>query len=1221
MQSKILIQIFLLLVLKVVMIEKVIGQIVSSNAYLKGNYVEVGIGPCGTYGSSVDAPAGYHPRGNGLFEKRLGFIADPNKDGWDVGSPNYCGDYFVPGTPEEGFGIQINGVNYNNNLLCSEVSITGSITDYKISGTNILGTWSGAIAGVQITTVTTVPLNDVFFISEVTLKNTTGATINNIYYMRNVDPDNEVTLPGGVYTTNNFVVAQNPNIGSKALVSATGLNYGCYLGLGTLDCRARVAFGGFSNRNPAAVWNGTGGLSQSGSTINDIAIAIAFKINSLAPGESTTFRFAHVLSAADLERALNLTVPTLQVNGIPVDNNGTVDVCAGVPVPLQIINGSAYNFTWSPSTGLNTTTGLSVIATVNASTKYTAAGVDACGSNVSLSVTLNPGSTSVLGTIGAISGPASICLPAANQTYSVVPVPNATLYEWTVPAGVSIVGGDGTNSVTLSFTLPVTGTVSVKARNGCSVTNTSTLTINASTTNPPVVTFNDVNTSAPLGGSGINVTYPAPINSGSIPVTYIYSPASGSFFPLGSTIVNVTASNSCGSVIKSFTVTVTETPDPNVYYSKASGDLHNLLTWGVNPDGSGANPSDFGSLKTFNLVNRGGVYTLTGNWTVEGIIVNSAGSQLQVNGYTLSIAAIMGAGTITGSTASNLVIKGSAGGNLTLNFTSGGGSLNDLTLNRTGASPSATVASALNIYGVLTVTNGTLNTGNFITLKSNAANTARVAPVTGSISGNATVERYIPARRAWRIMCAPVGGAQTINQAWQEGATTSSAVPDPNPGFGTHITEGLADGFDHNPVSAMSSIKKYISATDKWLALTNTNVNTVNSDAFFLFVRGDRGVSLGYNNVPPNNTVLRATGTLKTGNQSFPVNAVGFTAIPNPFASPIDFATLTRTNVQNNFYLWDPKLGGGTGAGAYVLFSFNGSSYDVSPAPVSPESQYIQSGQGFLVRSTGSAGSLLIKESDKSATAATNVFRSSATTKGLRATLQVVNKDKTTAVLDESFTSYGAFSNKVDNMDPVKLENINENIGISRDGQTLMMERRQEVTGNDTIHLQLWNTVQREYVLQLSPVNLSASTIISGYLEDAYLHTTTPISLSELTKVSFSVDENAASANPNRFRVVLVGKNALPAISSAVKGLIRLTPNPITGKTINIQFIVQPKGTYQIELVNTMGQVMYQAKVKHAGGSAIQTLQLTNNMSKGVYRMRVTNAAAGIKYAIPVLSN
>lgn len=733
--------------------------------------------------------------------------------------------------------------------------------------------------------------------------------------------------------------------------------------------------------------------------------------------------------------------------------------------------------------------------------------------------------------------------------------------------------------------------------------------------------------------AGATMTPALPTNGNPVSSLFSWTPTAAS---LGNNTVTFSATDKCGAqVLCTYNINVTDNGGiVSDYYSKPSGDLHNVLSWGVNLDGSGATPPDFGAGKTFHLVNRVPIYTMTSNWTVGGRLDIPAGSQLQINGYTLSEADLIGTGSLFGSTTSNLIVTGTTGGNAgALNFANGGTSLNNLTLNRTGASASATVGTLLNIYGVLTLTNGALNTGNNITLVSNAANTARVAPVTGSVSGNVTVERYIPARRAWRIMSAPVGGNQTVNQAWQEGATTSSVNPNPNPGFGTHITEGLADGFDHNPLTAMKSIKKYISATDSWIPLTNTNATNVNSDAYLLFVRGERGVSLGYNTVVPTNTVLRATGPLKTGDQTFPVSASGFTAIPNPFASPIDFASLTKNNVQNNFYLWDPKLGGEFGVGGYVLLSFNGSGYDITPAPVSPESQYIQSGQGFLVHSTGSAGSLVIKESDKSATAATNVFRSAnnnnaaisanTTTKGLRATLLVINKDNSTAVLDESLTSYSPyFSNKVDEMDAVKLPNIEENIGLSRDGESLMIERRQENTLQDTIHLKLWNTLKKNYALQFSPVNLSSSTVISGNLIDNYLHTSTPVSLSDVTKINFTIDGNTGSANPDRFKVVLLfSKKNLPA--GFTNGTFKISPNPITGNTINIQFVDQPKGNYNVELVNNLGQLIYQARVKHAGGSAMQTLQLSrNNIVKGeVYRMRVRNEQANTIFAIPVVTN
>ncbi|PVD49471.1 hypothetical protein DC498_24960, partial [Terrimonas sp.] len=252
--------------------------------------------------------------------------------------------------------------------------------------------------------------------------------------------------------------------------------------------------------------------------------------------------------------------------------------------------------------------------------------------------------------------------------------------------------------------------------------------------------------------------------------------------------------------------------EPTEFYSKPTGDLHNVATWGVNPDGSGTQPADFGAGKTFNLANRAGNYTMTGNWTVLGTLVNSSGSQLKINGYTLSLTTLTGAGTLTGSTTSSLIITGTGGGNFgNINFTSGGGMLKAFTLNRSGTGAAATIGTALAVYDVLTITSGALTTGGKLTLKSTATNTARVAPVTGTISGNVTVERYIPARRAWRLMNAPVGGTQTINQAWQEGVTTASPNPNPAPGYGTYVTVGsVANGFDQNILGqSTSSLKSF----------------------------------------------------------------------------------------------------------------------------------------------------------------------------------------------------------------------------------------------------------------------------------------------------------------------------------------------------------------------------------------------------------------------------
>jgi|GEM_PF-2494804 len=658
-------------------------------------------------------------------------------------------------------------------------------------------------------------------------------------------------------------------------------------------------------------------------------------------------------------------------------------------------------------------------------------------------------------------------------------------------------------------------------------------------------------------------------------------------------------------------------PPPTVFYSKAAGGLHTLATWGTNLDGTGTAPTDFGSGKTFNLANRAGVYTLTADWTVEGLVVNPAGSALQINGFAFSEAGLSGTGTLTGSATSNLVVGGTAGGDAgALNFTSGGASLNSLTLNRTGASASATIGSTpLSLFGVLTVTNGTLNTNNILTLKSSASNTARVAPVAGVISGNVTVERYVPARRAWRILSAPVGGLQTINQSMQEGAVNTAANPVPN--FGTFITGGTAaDGFDQNP-GATSSIKTYNSGVNNWVGVPNTNATTVGGVPYMTFVFGNRNnntISVGST---PGNTTLRATGPLKTGNQLYPVNATGFTSIPNPFASPINFATITRSGVANTFYLWDPKVGGANGVGAYVTVSFNGSTYDVSANAVSPESQYIQSGQGFLVYPlvSGTAGSVTIKESDKSATAATDVFRTvgGGTTspvifqdptkgEGLRMNLQTVNPDGTSSIVDEIFTSYKAeYSNKVDGMDAVKATNMGENLGIEREGQTLVIERRALPKTADTISLKLWNTGVKKYMLQINPINLAGSGL-TAYLRDSYLNTAMPVSLSEISQVSFSINSDKGSARGDRFSIILT-KN-IKEEPVTLNGITAF-PNPFEGRNLNLQFTNQPAGTYLVTLLNSAGKVMLERSVQHVGGSAIQALPINNKLPTGFYKLQI----------------
>lgn len=74
----------------------------------------------------------------------------------------------------------------------------------------------------------------------------------------------------------------------------------------------------------------------------------------------------------------------------------------------------------------------------------------------------------------------------------------------------------------------------------------------------------NITVSNATGQCGANVTYPTATATGTSP-SITYSIPSGSFFPVGTTAVTATATNSCGSDSCTFTVTVNDTQEPSIY--------------------------------------------------------------------------------------------------------------------------------------------------------------------------------------------------------------------------------------------------------------------------------------------------------------------------------------------------------------------------------------------------------------------------------------------------------------------------------------------------------------------------------------------------------------------------------------------------------------------------------------------------------------------------------
>ncbi len=361
------------------------AQIVGANAFMKGTYVEVGVNTCGVYGSNVLPPAGYHP----TEFSGLGFVADSDMDGWNVGTPDYCGDYFVPGSPVEGWEIQVGaGVYTNTDQYCWTSEIPGDVTSYDYSAGTYTVIWEGNIAALNlsVTQTTTLPEDARYFVTRILLCNDGATDLTDVYYKRNVDPDQDQPWSFD-FTTYNEVV-YNPPADPDALVTAEGLTYGCFLGMGARDENARVSFGCFSTTDgtPAQAWAGTsvcpwsGGYSATGNITADCATQVTFKIPVIAAGECQCIAFAYILDADDLDEALEATSSIgVAADGVDISASGVTLVCPGDSVELNIIGGEDYDWTWTPSTGLSSSVGDTVWASPDITTTYLATGVGICG--------------------------------------------------------------------------------------------------------------------------------------------------------------------------------------------------------------------------------------------------------------------------------------------------------------------------------------------------------------------------------------------------------------------------------------------------------------------------------------------------------------------------------------------------------------------------------------------------------------------------------------------------------------------------------------------------------------------------------------------------------------------------------------------------------------------------------------------------------------------------
>jgi hypothetical protein len=599
--------------------------------------------------------------------------------------------------------------------------------------------------------------------------------------------------------------------------------------------------------------------------------------------------------------------------------------------------------------------------------------------------------------------------------------------------------------------------------------------------------------------------------------------------------------------------------------------------------------------------------------------------------------------------------------------------VNNLIVNNTsspGLSLSSTLNDTLKISGTLTFGNSVarLNTNDNLNLLSTVNGTASVGILgTGnSINGKVIVDRYINVgngsgqhEKTWQFLATPTNG-QTIKQSWMEDQRSAA-------GYGTYLTSpnGTTAGFDAYSVGA--AMKYYDSNSNSWVGVSGANNSIYNSAGYMVFIRGDRTVN-GTTVTAATPTILRITGNLLTGTQSaISVLPGHYQSIGNPYASPVDFSLVTKTNVDNLYYAWDPYLYGSYGFGGYQTISGTNNWQPVpggtSAYASGKSSKNIQSGQAVFVHSSSaSAGSVSFNENSKSGSSSVNFARKANSTtieerQFFRASL-FISPDPNALIADGNAVAFDqGFSDSIDGDDGMKISNSGENFGILRYGEFLAVEARAPITSNDTIFYKMSNLRQQTYQFRFVPENMETDNV-QAFLMDNYLNTATNISLTDTTFVNVSITSNAASAASNRFKVVFKTFTVLPVkltsltatkkeetvvvewqvqdesgmekyqVQRSVDGNNFITVGNTAAKnngTGKYNFIDTDPSTgnnyYRIASVSKDGQISYSSIVKVRMGTFNESISVfPNPVENGIIHLQFLNQQQG-KYSIRLISS
>lgn len=637
----------------------------------------------------------------------------------------------------------------------------GSTTTYTISGTDGNGCTNSVTTAVTVNPLPTVTVNSATICSGgSTTLNANGASTYN-------------WSPGtGLSATTGASVTANPASTQDYTITGTDANGCVSSGTATVTVVSNPSV----TVNTATICAGqqTSTLTATGSATYAWSpgtglSATTGSVVTANPGTTTVYT---ITGTAGTCTAVNTTTVTVNNPPIITVNSGTI--CVGQQTATLTANG-AVSYSWTPATGLSSTTGAVVTANPGATTNYTVGGIDGngCVNIATCSVLVNP-LPNVTANSGLICAGASMNLTANG----------ATTYNWSPGTGLSATTGANVTANPGSTTIyTVTGTDA----NGCISSGTSTVTV----VNNPTVTVNTATiclgqqTATLTANGATSYAWSAGLSSG-VGTTVTGTPAVTTSYTVTGTV------GTCTAVA---TTTITVNPLPNITAGSNSPVCVNQTlnlnsSNGINYAWNG--PNSFTSLTQNPSISgvtvlASGIYTVTGidaNGCVNTNTVNVVVNPLPVvtaTGATVCIGATINLGSTpngatgyswTGPLAYNSnqqnpsipSATGGMAGAYVVTVTDGNGCVN------------ANVAQVVvNSLPVVNSNSGTICAGQTTaTLTATGANTYAWSPATGlSSTTGATVIANPGATTMYTVTGTDVNGCQ--------GTSTLSVIVNPSP--------------------------------------------------------------------------------------------------------------------------------------------------------------------------------------------------------------------------------------------------------------------------------------------------------------------------------------------------------------------------------------------------------------------------------------------------------